>query len=1058
MTACPNCGSENAEGANFCSVCGTRLTPAETEAADVRKTVTIVFCDVTGSTELGERLDPESMRKVMARYFDAMRAALERHGGSVEKFIGDAVMAVFGIPRLHEDDALRAVRAAADMRGVLDDLNTELERDHGVRLASRIGVNTGEVVVGAEQDDFGRVTGDAVNTAARLEAAAEPGDVLIGASTYGLVRDAVDAVAVEPLSLRGKAEPVVAYRVLEVRPGTAQPPRTLRSVMVGRDRELDDLRRAFTRAADDRTCVLFTVLGAAGEGKSRLVEEFLGSVLDWAGVVSGRCLPYGEGITYWPVAEAVRTALGVRAFDAPSEVGARLERTVGEDEHATAIANRIGEVLGIREGVGSAEELPWAIRRFLEILATQRPLVTVWEDVHWAEPAFLDVIDHVVDWSRDAPILVLCTARPEFLDARASWGGGKLNATTLSLQPLDAKASAELIGNLLGGTGLPPDVSERITEAAGGNPLFVEQMLSMMIDDGQLVAQDGGWSPRDGVSTVSVPASVAALLAARLERLDEQERRAIESAAVIGREFYRGAVVDLLPPSLRPAAHELILSLVRKGFARPDRSSVPGEEAFRFRHILIRDAAYNAIPKERRAELHEAFAAWIDRIGGERAEEADEIVGYHLEQAFRYNEALGPLDERARSLGTRAAGRLVDAGRRALARHDLPAVSNLLGRAQALFDPSDPRRVAILPDLGIALWNVGRIEEGKALVDEALARAEQLGDSGLAAYARVTRWYVSTDADRPLDQARADARDAIEVFRTRDDDRGLARAWYLIADVEWDLGHAGEQLGALELVLEHAGRVSAAFETAEALLSVTSAIVRGPMPVTTAIARVEEILREHGATRNVEAFMFHALGHLQARLGEFDTARESSERYRTFLLDTGQQIGYLRSAELRFDVEMLAGEPEAARAVAEEAYSQLLEKGDRWPYLAAFLAQARCTLGRYEEAAEVAEVATSSMIAVERALGLGVLARVRARSGDGEEAEALITEAVAIVEQTDFLFDRGTVFLDRADVLHELGRAEESRAALERAVGEFERKGDLVSAGRARSMLNDRNR
>ena len=1052
MAACPNCGAENAEGANFCSVCGTRLSAAD--AAETRKTVTIVFCDVTGSTELGERLDPESMRKVMGRYFDAMRAALERHGGSVEKFIGDAVMAVFGIPQLHEDDALRAVRAATDMRDALDELNTELERDHGIRLACRIGVNTGEVLVGPGDADVGRVTGDAVNTAARLETAAEPGDVLIGEATMALVRDAVGAEPVEPMSLKGKAGLVRAYRLTGVLPGTAQPPRGLRSAMVGRDRELDDLRRAFSRAAEDRTCVLFTVLGAAGEGKSRLVEEFLGSAGS-AGVVTGRCLPYGEGITYWPVAEAIRSALCVRSFDEPEATGRRLDEFVAGDEHADAIARRIAEILGTGGGMGSAEEMPWAIRRFLEILAADRPLVTVWEDIHWAEPAFLDVVNHIADWSRDAPILMLCTARPEFLDTRSDWGGGKLNATTLLLQPLDAKASTELIGNLLGGSGLPLEASERITDAAGGNPLFVEQMLSMMIDDGQLIRQDGGWAPVGDLSSVSVPPSVAALLAARLERLSDDERLAIGCASVVGREFYAGAVHDLLPEGPRAETNELIHSLVRKELVRPDRSTVPGEEAYRFRHILIRDAAYQAIPKERRADLHEVFAAWIDRVGGERADEADEIVGYHLEQTYRYREALGPLDERTRELGDRAAGRLADAGRRALARHDITAVCNLLWRAQALLDPADPTRVAFLPDLGIALWNAGRIDEANAIVDDARRQAEQLGDSGLTAHATVARWWVVSDGvERQLDVIRSDTERVIERFSASGDDRGLARAWHLVADVEWDLGHAGEQLAAIDRALEHAGRVGATFETAELLLSATSAIVRGPMPVTTAIERVEEILREHRGNRSVESYMFHALGHMQARLGDFDTARASSDRYRTFLLDTGQLIGYLRSAELRFDVEMLAGDPEAARAVAEETYAQLLEKGDRWPYLAAFLSQAHLRLGRFDEAVGFAEVAVSSMIAVERGLGLGVLARVHAGEGDAARAEREISEAVAIVEQTDFLFDRGTVFSDQAEVLRVLGRADESRAALERALGEFERKGDLVSSARVRSELD----
>jgi class 3 adenylate cyclase/tetratricopeptide (TPR) repeat protein len=1066
VAACPNCGSENAQGANFCSVCGAQLGAVEApEAAEVRKTVTIVFCDVTGSTELGEQLDPESMRKVMARYFDAMRAALERHGGSVEKFIGDAVMAVFGIPQLHEDDALRAVRAAADMRTALADLNRELERDHGVRLACRIGVNTGEVLVGADTSDFGRVTGDAVNTAARLEGAARPSEILIGDATELLVRDGVQTEPVEPLSLKGKAEPVPAHRLVEVLSEIGQVRRALTSAMVGRDRELEDLTRAFARAAEDRSCLLFTILGAAGEGKTRLVEEFLSTVDGSGSVVRGRCLPYGEGITYWPVAEAVREALGVQAFDPPERVTLRLDEALAGDEHSRAIAGRLGEILGFGEGLAAAEETPWAIRRFLEILAAQRPLVAVWEDIHWAEPAFLDCVNHVVDWSRDAPILMLCTARPEFLDRRSDWGGGKLNASTLLLRPLDPKDSAELIANLLGGAGLADEALDRVTEAAGGNPLFVEQLLSMLIDDGVLVRQNGGWTALDDLSSVSVPPSVAALLAARLERLSDEERRTIECGSVIGKEFYADAVRYLLPERLRPNASELIMSLVRKELVRSERSAAPGDDAFRFRHILIRDAAYQAIPKERRAELHEGFADWIAHVGRERAEEADELMGYHLEQAFRYREALGPLDEHALELGRRASQRLAAAGRRALARHDVRAVINLLGRAESLLDPSTAARVSLLPDLAIALWNGGQVDEAKAIVEEARVRAEELGMPELEMHAMLAGSFVSSDvtassgvrgssrSDRPFDQIRVDSERAIRMFEASGDERGLARAWHLIADVEWDLGHAGAQLAALERALEHAGRVGAPFETGEVLLSVTSAIVRGPTPVTEGIAKSEQFVRDFPGNRVVEAYLDHAIAHLRARLGEFDAAREASDRYRAFLLDTGQMIGYWRSAELRFDVEMLAGDTEAALAVAEEGYMALLEKGDRWPYLGAFVGQARLELGQMEEAAEVAEVAASSAIAVERALGLGVLARVRAREGDGVAAEKLISEAVEIVERTDFLFDRGTVQLDLAEVMELLGHDEEARSARERALAMFEEKGDLVSAARTRSLL-----
>jgi class 3 adenylate cyclase/tetratricopeptide (TPR) repeat protein len=1051
VAVCPDCGAENADKANFCSVCGARLTASE--ITEIRKTVTVVFCDVTGSTELGEQLDPESMRKVMSRYFDAMRAALDRHGGSVEKFIGDAVMAVFGIPQLHEDDALRAVRAAVDMRAALDDLNHELERDHGVRLACRIGVNTGEVLVGGDASDFGRVTGDAVNTAARLETAAEPGQILIGDGTYRLVRDSVEVEPVEPLSLKGKAQPVPALRLQRVDPGTAPARRALRSTMVGRDRELEDLMRAFTRAAEDRSCLLFTVLGAAGEGKTRLVEEFLSSVGDDASVVTGRCLPYGEGITYWPVAEAVRDALDVQAFDAPDDVVSRLAEAVGDDEHAASISGRVAEILGVGESAGAAEETPWAVRRFLELLADDRPLVALWEDMHWAEPAFLDVVDHIVDWSRDAPIFVLCTARPEFLDTRSDWGGGKLNATTVLLQPLDPAASAELIGNLLGGSGLPAEASARVTEAAGGNPLFVEQMLSMMIDDGLLVRQDGAWISVGDLGSVAVPPSVAALLAARLERLTDDERRAIECAAVIGKEFYAGAVRDLLPVPLRDDAPDLIRSLIRKELVRTDRSMVPGEEAFRFRNILIRDAAYHSIPKERRADLHEEFAAWIGRVGGDRAEEQEEIIGYHLEHAFRYREALGRLDDPARELGRRAATLLAAAGSRALGRFDLGAVANLLGRASGLLEPSDPARIALLPNLALALLESGSTEASKAVMSDAISRAGELGDPQIDAHVSLMRWWIRDDLEGSHDAVRSFAEHAVALFERSGDDAGLARAWHLIGGVEWDLGQAGTQLAALDRALEHAQRAGDTYESAEILLDMTAALVRGPTPVPLGIARAERIIEQYRANRGAEAYACHALAHLRARLGEFDGAREAADRYRGFLQDTGQVIGFWRAAEMVFDIEMLAGDAESANAIAQEAYDHLEERDDRWPYLCAFLAQARYAMGRFPEAAEVAEFATSSAIAIERALGLGVLARVRAREGDAARAEELIREAVETVERTDFLFDRGMVQLDLGEVMELLGRDEEARAARARALEMFEEKGDLVSASRTLDLL-----
>ena len=1055
MAACPACGAENASDARFCSACGSPLQPGSAPIEELRKTVTILFCDVTGSTELGEHLDPESMRKVMGRYFDRMRVEIERHGGTVEKFIGDAVMAVFGIPSLHEDDALRAVRAAEGMRAALRELNEELQSDFAVRLSARIGVNTGEVLVGPESADFGRVTGDAVNTAARLEAAARVDEILIGDDTYRLVRDAVEVEPVEPLSLKGKAEPVASYRLLGVRAGTAAPPRAFTSPLVGRERELEDLHRALDRAVRDRASLLFTLLGSAGAGKSRLTEEFLQGVDGSAEVVVGRCLPYGEGITYWPVAQALRSLLDVHDFDEPDQVVDRLARIVEGDDHADAVVARLAEVLGIREGHAPPEEVAWAIRRLLEILASDRPVITVWEDVHWAEGAFLDAIDHVAEWSRDAPIMLLCTARPEFLDEHPTWGAGKLRSAALTLPPLDTATSAELISNLLGGARLPVEASDRVAEAGGGNPLFVEQMVSMLIDDGLVVRDDGGWKPVADLSKISVPPTVSALLASRLDRLTAGERQAVGAASVVGKVFYLGAVRELLPEPLSDEASTLLRSLVRKDLVRETRSTIPGEEAFEFRHILIRDAAYSAIPKERRADEHRRFAEWSVRVAGERIEEQEEIVGYHLEQAFRYRSELGPLDDDARRLASEASARLEGAGMRAFDRPDMAAAANLLGRAAALLEPDEPRRLAILPTLAYALWDTGRLDESTATIAEAEQRSKAFDDQVVAADAAVARWSLGAAASEGR-SARDDADAAIRVFESAGDERGLARAWNLIAGIHWEQGQGGAQLEGVKNALRHASRAAARYEEGVALTNLTSALVRGPTPVMEGIARAEATIEEHAASREVDGIMCHALSHLRARLGEFDAARQAIHRYRSFLHDTGQTLGFLHSCEVVFDVEMLAGEAEEALRVAEEAWASLVGLGDRWPYLSAFLGQGRYAVGLYDEAEKAARFAVEHGDAIQGSLGLGVLAKVRARSGEPDRALETIQDAIERVDRTDFLFDRGTVHTDRGETMRLLGRDEEATSAFDEAIRLFELKGDLVSAERVRRISRTR--
>jgi class 3 adenylate cyclase len=437
---------------------GAASVASYTRPVAARKIVTIVFSDVSGSTSLGERLDPEAVRRVMERYFAETRSVLESHGGTVEKFIGDAVMAVFGIPQLHEDDALRAVRAAAEMRGRLADLNEELERDWGVQIAVRTGVNTGEVVAGDAAQGQSFATGDAVNVAARLEQAASPGEILIGDATRRLLREAVRVEAVGPLALKGKADAIDAWRLVEILPDVPAFTPNLDAPFVGREREFAELEEAFERSAEERVCRLVTVLGPPGIGKSRLGAELRAAVEEAATVLTGRCLPYGEGITFWPLAEIVGEL----------DLGSALR---GEAE-VDAISRRIEAAVGLAESSGRIEETFWAVRRLFEALARERPLVLVFEDIHWAEPGFLDLIEYLAQWTRDAPVLLVCLARPELLEERPSWTATEPSSVVLVLEPLSERASQVLVADLAEAQ-LAERERDRIVEVAEGNPLFL---------------------------------------------------------------------------------------------------------------------------------------------------------------------------------------------------------------------------------------------------------------------------------------------------------------------------------------------------------------------------------------------------------------------------------------------------------------------------------------------------------------------------------------------------------------------------------------------------------
>jgi predicted ATPase/class 3 adenylate cyclase len=999
--------------------------------AESRKTVTIVFSDVSGSTSLGERLDPETARRVMERYFAETRSVLEGHGGTVEKFIGDAVMAVFGIPQLHEDDALRAVRAAAELRERLADLNEGLERDWGVQIAVRTGVNSGEVVAGDAAQGQSFATGDAVNVAARLEQAASPGEILIGDATRRLLREAVRVEAVEPLALKGKAEPIDAWRLVEVLPDVPPFTRKLDAPFVGREREFAELEEAFERSAEERVCRLVTVLGPPGIGKSRLGAELRSAVEGGATVLTGRCLPYGEGITFWPLAEIMREL----------DLGGALR---GEAD-ADAIARRIEAAVGLAESSGRIEETFWAVRRLFETLAKERPLVLVLEDIHWAEPGFLDLIEYLAQWARDAPVLLVCLARPELLEERPSWTRTEPSSMVLTLEPLSEAASQALAADLLPEARLTERERDRIVEVAEGNPLFLEQMVAFATEDG---------------GELGVPPTIQALLAARLDRLAPEERTVIERAAVAGKVFQWSAVSDLSPDHMRPRTGSHLLALTRKGLIGPHRSDFAGEDAFRFQHMLIRQAAYEAIPKATRSELHERFAGWLERSAGKQGREPEELAGYHLEQAYRYLSELGPVDERGRELAGLAAERLAAAGARVFDRGDVVAAANLLGRATALLPEAEPARVEMLFRFALAIGAAGKYREAESLLTEAIAAAQRFGLRDVEWYAKVERlsFQIETDPHWELQSVHDVVEEAISVFEELGDDRGQARAWRLLCQGRQMLKQFAAAEKPIERALEHARRARDLSDETSSLLLVLHAIRYGPTPVDEGHRRAAEIL-EQAEDPWVEAYALRCLGDLGAMEGRFEEARRLIGEAKAIYENLGLEMQIAHTAEQESAyVEMLGDDPAAAERELRLAY-EVLERGgmeNSAASAAGYLGHALCAQGRYEEAARFAGISENTAVANDantQILWRRVRARVLAREGVFESAEALAREAARLAEKTDDLDDRGDTLMDLADVLSVVGRLDEAATTVVEALRLYEKKGNVVSGAKAAALL-----
>jgi class 3 adenylate cyclase len=1054
---CSACGASNQPGSRFCSTCATPLGATSEPVAESRKTVTVLFVDATSSTALGERLDPESLRAVMTRYFDVMQEVIEFHGGSVEKFIGDAVMAVFGVPVVHEDDALRACRAALEIHLRLGELDEAIRSERGASVEWRMGINTGEVVAGEANAGQRIVTGDAVNVAARLEGAATPGEILMGAETHALVRASVTAEPIEPLTLKGKTEPVLAWRLEGVTDEVRRHTRPLEGPMVGRRRPLRLLDDAFREAVEERICHLFTILGVAGVGKSRLVDEFISSLGDQVQVASGRCLAYGHGITYWPVAEAIRHGAGIAEGDRSEATVARLRDVLGADPEGERIAAIVGGLLGIEDSPPAPDEMFWAIRKTFEALARDRTLLLVFDDIHWGEPTFLDLVEHIADWTRDAPILLIAMARPELLEKRPAWSGGKRWVTTMQLEPLSEVESDELVASLLGRADLPVEFRTHISHAAEGNPLFVEELLGKLIDDGFLVQAGDGWAAPGDLSEVAIPPSIQALLAARLDGLGSEERTVIERAAIEGKVFHRGAVTELAPEPMRLQVRERLASLMRMELVRPDQAAFAGEEAFRFRHLLIRDAAYQALAKQTRSELHERFAAWLGRVAADRGAEYAEVIAYHLEQAYRYRIELGLPDVHAQELASRASELLAASGERASERSDLHAAIDLLGRAFSLLPVDSPRRWSVATNLAKGLFHAGEGHRAEAMLADVVGQAEHAQDEVIAAKAALILLEVrGSHESLEATQVIREAERLGDILERQGDQAGAIQAGVLVANHLFFGGRAAQADRRLVDLISKADRAGVSSTSARRWLA--ASMYWGPTPVPEATARIEELIQTAPTPQQGAQHKRH-LGGLRGMDGRFDDGRLLLAEARQVDEDLGQRVAAASiGGHFEGPLEMLAGEYQRAAELMQTSYDQLTATGDRAfsSTVAAWLAAALLELGRDDEAWRYATIARETAAwddVASQVDGRRVQARLLARRGDLPAAESLGREAVAMAAATDYLISHGDALVDLASVLHASGKKSEAIEAARDGLSLYERKGVIPSIGRTGRLI-----
>jgi DNA-binding SARP family transcriptional activator/predicted ATPase len=993
-------------------------------------TVLCVALQVTPSS--GVTLDPEAHGVVTEHVLSHLTAVLERHGGALAASDSEHLMGVFGVTTLHEDDALRAVRASLEAREALTAHAHALPRHYRASLVSRFGLATGEALVGGP-GPLG-FAGDVGARAVMLAEDAGPGQILICRQTQQLAAGAIEAEDAGHGQFLLWSAPA-GLRPLAVR---------LDAPMVGRGDEMHLLTAAYTRASRERVTMTVTVTGEAGLGKTRLVQDFAARLGREAHVLTGRCLSYGEGITFWPLQEMVRQAGG---GDSPESIKALLD---GEPD-AADVAGQLHRALGPgNQGSTAAAEIFWAARRFVEALARRRPVLVIFEDLHWAEPTLLDLVESLALQAGRSPITLVCIARPELLDHRPAWAAEADRSVSIQLAPLGACPAAALLDSLSAGYRISPSTRARLIDTAGGNPLYLEQLAVSLSEQSRSDVRP------------ELPPTIQALLAARLQRLGPGAGSVLARAAIVGKDFGEQEIRELLPAEARAPLSRNLQALIAKGLVQrgpPGRS--PGEE-YSFRHILIQEAAYRAIPKSLRAELHHRYADWLETAVPDPFPGRSEILGYHFEQSVRYRTELRPADSQSAALTHRAAAHLETAGCAAHDRGDDVAAVNLLDRAAALLPGHDPSLGRLYTILGTALTEAGEFGKAKATLDHAQRITAGDGDARLHAHARVQALLLGLELD-PDGAATEITRALPELrheFNRSLDDEGTCRTWQAEAALHWNHARSGAAEYAWQRAAEYARRASDRRQLADILAWLASAALWGPTPAPIGIQRCMSYLREISSHPFGKAVVLHYLAGLHAMQDDFEAAQETLNSAKSLLDNLGAPVtaAITQPAAL---IAMLAGDPPTAEKHLRLEYDSLYRMGER-RYLATTAARlaraiAAQSPGRYDEAIRLIAISREAAAGEDlspQAVSQGLLARIFADRGRYGEAEDLARSAVALSAQTDKLCERAEILLELAHVLAAAGRVPEARAATAEAVDLYQRKGNLPGARQSLRYLS----